>query len=174
MTVLSGKTLRRLAAEGKPIVTPFYSEKMLENGMSFGCSVAGYDIRIAETVVMPGFLRRLFGGKRFQLASTVERFDMPTNVIGLVCDKSTMARKGLSDFNTVIEPGWRGWLTLELVYFGWRSKRIPSGSPIAQVLFLFTDEDTEGYGDGKYQDQRAGAQPAIEQHNPPRPTRIRV
>ena len=38
-------------------------------------------------------------------------------------------------FNTVIEPGWKGFLTLELVYHGNEELHIPAGAGIAQVLF---------------------------------------
>jgi dCTP deaminase len=51
----------------------------------------------------------------------------------------------------VIEPAWRGWLTLELVYHGWGVLRIPAGAGIAQVLF-HQITDVAAYS-GKYQDQ---------------------
>ena len=46
-----------------------------------------------------------------------------------------MARRGLSVFNTVIEPGWKGFLTLELVYHGSNVLELPAGTGIAQVIF---------------------------------------
>lgn len=60
---------------------------------------------------------------------------MPDDLLGVVHDKSTWARRKLSVFNTIIEPGWEGFLTLELVYHGWMPLRIAAGSGIAQVLF---------------------------------------
>ena len=39
---------------------------------------------------------------------------MPSDVLGQVCDKSTWARRGVAVQNTIIEPGWRGYLTVEL------------------------------------------------------------
>jgi dCTP deaminase len=54
-------------------------------------------------------------------------------------------------FNTVIEPGWRGFLTLELVYHGLKPIRIPGGAGIAQVIFHEISSPAE-YA-GKYQDQ---------------------
>jgi dCTP deaminase len=91
------------------------------------------------------------GDGNFALASTIEEFQMPTDMVGVVHDKSTWARKGLSVFNTVIEPGWKGFLTLELVYHGRDILAIPAGSGIAQVLFHNT-AFTASY-DGKYQNQ---------------------
>jgi dCTP deaminase len=45
--------------------------------------------------------------------------------------------------NTVIEPGWRGYLTLELTNHGPNRLEIPAGSPIAQIIFEMLDEPTE-------------------------------
>ena len=125
-------------------VWPMYETKQTSGGVSFGMSEAGYDIRIKQDVVLHPF-------KRFALASTIERFQLDKYLTGIVHDKSTWARRGLSVLNTVIEPGWKGYLTLELVYHGWGILRIPPGSGIAQVIFheimcpaLYT---------GKYQDQ---------------------
>jgi dCTP deaminase len=88
---------------------------------------------------------------RFAIASSVEEFQMPGVLAGIVHDKSTWARRGLSVFNTVIEPGWNGFLTLELVYHGRQVLHIPAGSGIAQVVFHVVS-DKASY-DGKYQNQ---------------------
>lgn len=88
---------------------------------------------------------------RFVLASAIEKFQMPDDLVGIVHDKSTWARQGLSVFNTVIEPGWAGYLTLELVFHGEKEVFIPAGSGIAQVLFHRLQRPAE-YS-GKYQNQ---------------------
>lgn len=148
--ILPGQTIRRL----KP-VQPFV-ERSVAHGMSYGLSHAGYDVRIAETLILPP--------KAFALASTVERFDMPADVVGLVHDKSTWARRGLSLFNTVIEPGWRGYLTLEMVNHSEHAFFLRAGMPIAQILFLRTEEPVESPYSGKYQDQEHGPQGARDEH----------
>jgi len=96
----------------------------------------------------------------FRLAVTVERFSIPTNIVATVHDKSTLARMGLAVQTTVIEPGWSGWLTLELSNHGANVIELMDGQPIAQVLFHQLDENTEGY-DGRYQNQGDRPQPAI-------------
>ena len=151
-------------------------DKVNQNGVSYGLSEAGYDIRIAEDI---HFKRGLFGSRsvvvtqfydpetpesliverhvhkgRFTLASAIEEFYMPDNLVGIVHDKSTWARFGLSVFNTVIEPGWHGFLTLELVYHGDNNLFIPAGSGIAQVVFHETT--CAARYDGKYQRQSQG------------------
>jgi dCTP deaminase len=145
--ILSGQSIRN-----RGIFTPF-EERTKAFGMSYGVGPAGYDVRVAESIDLPP------GG--FALASTIERFDMPTDLLGIVHDKSTWARLGLALQNTVIEPGWHGWLTLELTNHGNELLRIESGMPIAQIIFHLLDQRTEQPYDGKYQDQRAGAVPAI-------------
>lgn len=123
-------------------VEPMADSKHRAHGVTWGLSEAGYDIRIKQSL----WLHPL---RRFRLASTVERFKMPRHLVGVVHDKSTWARRGLSVFNTVIEPGWEGWLTLELVYHGLRPLKIPAGAGIAQVLFHELAEEAS-YA-GRYQ-----------------------
>lgn len=146
MTVLSAQSIRRI----RP-VDPF-EEAFKIGGLSAGLSHCGYDIRIKQQIILLP--------KEFCIASTVERFDMPKDVMGVVHDKSTLARNGLSVFNTVIEPGWNGWLTLELVNHGSELLWLDAGQPIAQVVFHRLDEPVEGYA-GKYQNQPDMPVPAI-------------
>ena len=144
--ILPAQTIRKL----KPIL-PFH-ERTVHNGMSFGLSHAGYDVRIAETIMLwPG---------PSVLASTIEEFFMPDDLVAFVHDKSSWARKGLSLFNTVIEPGWQGFLTLELVNHSSGALHIEAGSPIAQIVFMRLEQPTETPYTGKYQNQKRGPQEA--------------
>jgi len=120
--------------------------------MTFGLSSAGYDVRIAESLILkPG---------EFSLASTVEEFHMSNDTIGIVHDKSTLARRGLALQNTVIEPSWIGYLTLELSNHGEETLEFISGMPIAQIIFHLLDQPTEQPYSGRYQNQEAGPQAA--------------
>lgn len=145
--ILSAQSIRR-----RGIFTPF-SERTKAHGMTYGLGPAGYDVRIAETVFL--------GPGGFCLASTIEHFEMPTDVLGKVADKSTWARRFLAVQNTIVEPGWRGHLTLELSNHGSSPLHIEAGSPIAQIVLHLIDEPTEQPYAGKYQDQPKGAIDAI-------------
>lgn len=145
--------------------------KQKEHGVSWGLSEAGYDIRIKQDIHFkpnPFFQVQMdcsvnaviTRGTKFTLASAIEEFDMPDCLVGIVHDKSTWARKGLSVFNTVIEPGFRGGLTLELVYHGNTELIIPAGSGIAQVLFHKISRPARY--EGKYQGQSSDPEPARE------------
>lgn len=153
--IINGSTLLHAA----PIVD-MVQEKVRFNGASYGLAEAGYDIRLKQDIAfMPGpdgTAPALKVGKkwvrgRFTLASTIEEFNMPDNLVGIVHDKSTWARKAISVFNTVIEPGWKGFLTLEMVFHGNDPVEIPAGTGIAQVLFHSLNQRASY--DGKYQNQ---------------------
>lgn len=165
---VNGKTLLALA----PIKDMLFTKEKA-HGVSHGLGEAGYDIRIKQDIWFriankerdsyavncaqikwkeaDGKIYGNYNDSRFIIASAIEEFDMPDCLVGIVHDKSTWARKGLSVFNTVIEPGWKGFLTLELVYHGEEDLTIPAGSGIAQVIFHRLS-DVAHY-DGKYQNQ---------------------
>lgn len=165
MTVLSSQTIRTLK-----LLEPLVERAQHESGCSYGLSTCGYDVRLDQDIrVHPG---------SFCLASTLERFTMPIDVVGIVHDKSTWARRGIAVQNTVIEPGWTGFLTLEIScnitdetafceYWGDMVKFDPlsfpyidlrAGTPIAQILFHRLDEpsDQPYPENGKYQNQERG------------------
>ncbi len=137
--IINGKELYRV----NPIIG-MSDRKHKFSGASWGLSEAGYDIRVKQDLI-------LSPEKRFILASAEEEFDMPDTLVGIVHDKSTHARRGISVFNTVIEPGWKGYLTLEIVYHGDETIHIKRGTGIAQVLFHRVSEPVEY--NGKYQNQ---------------------
>lgn len=166
---VNGKSL----LEAAPI-TDMVTEKNRYEGTSYGLSEAGYDIRIKQSIK---FVNDAYGARtivtdpetgeadtfmgHFVLASSMEHFQTPHNLVGTVKDKSTWARQGLSVFNTVIEPGWNGKLTLELVYHGFADLEILPGQGIAQVLYGLLSDHGD-YGNGKYQNQEdrpVGARP---------------
>lgn len=128
------------------MIAPFVERQQHErSGTSFGLSACGYDVRVAQ--------KRVIGPGEFVLASTVERFVMPRDVMAQVADKSTWARRGLAVQNTIIEPGWEGWLTLEITNHGGSMITLWEGTPIAQIVFMRLEEPTEQPYEGKYQDQ---------------------
>ena len=161
MPVINGKTLL-----AKAPIRGMIPHKLKDHGVSYGLGEAGYDIRIKQSITFkPGMTMgptievngELEHG-RFCLASAIEEFDMPADLVGVVHDKSTWARQGLSVFNTVIEPGFKGGLTLELVFHGSKELTIPAGSGIAQVIFSTLAHDARY--EGKYNGQSTDPVPA--------------
>lgn len=163
--------------QAKPIKNMEISKLRGADGVSYGLAEVGYDIRLKQNIMFnPGSMIIVYGHMvktmgqiqviepenqqynvaeivegNFVLASAIEEFQMPDDLVGIVHDKSTWARHGLSVANTVIEPGWRGFLTLELTYHGHKPLHLSAGTGIAQVIFHQLWEKT--IYQGSYQDQ---------------------
>lgn len=147
--ICNGKTLLHYAP-----IKDMLDHKVRGGVTSHGLSEAGYDVRLKQDIVFTSAgveVDGIWSPSTFALASTVEEFQMPENMCAVVHDKSSWARRGLSVFNTVVENGWAGFLTLELVYHGRDRLHIPAGSGIAQLLFHYTQSNAKY--DGKYQNQ---------------------
>ena len=155
MSVLSHQSIKKAN-----ILTPFHEKTIDEvTNLSYGCGAASYDISLAEDI-------DLYEGL-VTLASAIEYFTMPGNVCGVVHDKSSLARAGILIQNTFIDPGWRGYLTLEISYHQittshriTKNLELVKGTPIAQIVFHYLDEHTNQPYSGQYQDQQPGAQPS--------------
>jgi dCTP deaminase len=145
--ILPGQMIRErcLRARSPDILISPFLERSVAHGMSYGLASAGYDIRINQDLVVDA--------KEFALASSVEFFSLPSDLDMNVFDKSTWARQGISLFNTTAEPGWRGYLTLEIVNHSGRAVQLKRGMPIAQVKFNLLAAATERPYTGKYQNQ---------------------
>ena len=133
MTVLSDKWIRKMASEHK-MISPFEGKQIRKKKISYGLSSFGYDARVSnefkiftdvnsETVDPKNFKHQSFITKKseecvippnsFVLASTVEYFKIPKDVLVICLGKSTYARCGIIVNVTPLEPGWEGHVTLE-------------------------------------------------------------
>ncbi len=173
MSVLSAQSIRKLCTwpqvsplnysnigpyqvwhDGNPLVSPFV-ERGVQNGKSYGLSACTYDCRIAHHLLLP-----VWSPGMGRLAVTQERFVIPKNICGTVLDKSTHARVFVSAFNTHLDPGWFGHLTVELINMGDEALDLVPGDPIIQIKFEWLDEATDLPYAGKYNDQPMEPVPA--------------
>lgn len=144
--ILSGQSIRE-----RGILSPLLEKFRDSQGNSGGLSTVGYDLTLDQDVtILPG---------EFMLASTAEKFDMPCDLVAIMHDKSSLARRGLAVQNTVAEPGWRGFLTLELTNHGSETLCLRRGDAVCQAIFHLVDRPAHEYS-GKYQDQARGPQGA--------------
>lgn len=147
-------------------IEPFEPEAKQYRGKSYGLTAAGYDIRLGQlkhprrdhAIVESLHLRP----GEFMLAASLERVKIPHDLQVIVHDKSSWARRGLALQNTVLEPGWEGYITLELSNHGPSAIELQTGMPIAQLIFHQLDVPTNRPYDGKYQNQGSAPQEAIE------------
>jgi len=162
MTILSGQSIMKR----KPVMDPQPRTEVQVGDKLFthGCGPAGYDLRLDDVkgAFRPGEGSWMLKPGEFVLASAMEHFDMPDDLLGVVHDKSSWARRGLTVQNTVIEPGWKGFLTLELKNNSDEAIMLYEGVGICQVVFHVLDEATyHPYpDDAKYQNQARGPQEA--------------
>jgi dCTP deaminase len=164
------------------MIEPFEPGQVRSSGeqrlISYGTSSYGYDVRcsrefkvftnINSATVDPkafdeGSFVDVVGDvcvippNSFALASTVEYFRIPRNVLTICLGKSTYARCGIIVNVTPLEPEWEGHVTLEFSNTTTLPAKIYANEGVAQMLFFESDEVCEvSYKDrgGKYQGQR--------------------
>jgi dCTP deaminase len=158
MTILSAQSIMRL----RPIIDPQPRTEVDACGVltTYGLGPAGYDLRLDQCEARPVAGGWVIRPGEFVLASAMEQFSVPPSILGVVHDKSSWARRGLAVQNTVIEPGWHGYLTLELTNHSKHALTLPRGCGICQVIFHLLDEPTGQPYVGKYQGQSSGPQEA--------------
>lgn len=155
----------------RPIKHPEPRTEVHIGGKRFthGVGPAGYDLSLYDVLDVPvehmdgnalGSVAWRLAPGQFALAVACEEFDMPDDLIGVVHDKSSWARRGLAVQNTVIEPGWNGYLTLEFTNHGGETILLPRGVGICQVIFHVLDQPTNQPYTGKYQGQPKAPIPA--------------
>ncbi len=184
MSIKCDRWIRQMALE-HGMIEPFEERQVREGVISFGLSSYGYDMRVARhfriftnvnsAIVDPkAFDERSFveyegdvciiPPNSFALATSVEYFRIPRNVMTICVGKSTYARCGIITNVTPFEPEWEGHVTLEISNTTPLPARIYADEGISQVLFFESDEPCEvSYGDrrGKYQRQTGVTLPRI-------------
>jgi len=180
MGIKSDTWIRRMA-EQHGMIEPFEPGQVRFCGdnkvISYGTSSYGYDVRCSDefkiftninsAIVDPkDFDSNSFVDVKanvciippnsFALASTVEFFRIPREILTICLGKSTYARCGIIVNVTPLEPEWEGHVTLEFSNTTPLPAKIYANEGVAQMLFFSGDEVCEtSYKDrgGKYQGQ---------------------
>ena len=184
MSIMSDIWIRQQALE-HGMIDPFVERQKADGVISFGLSSYGYDARVDDRfriftnvdndVVDPkafsgtSFVERqasvcVIPPNSFALASTVETFRVPRDVMVICVGKSTYARCGIIVNVTPLEPGWEGQVTLEFSNTTPLPARIYAHEGACQFLFLKGDQPCEtSYADrsGKYMNQTGVTLPKI-------------
>ena len=184
MSVQSDKWIKQMAKDHK-MISPFEDQQVRRDKISFGVSSYGYDARVSnefkiftnvnsEIVDPKNFKPTNFVTKKsseciippnsFVLASTVEYFKVPKDVLVICLGKSTYARCGIIVNVTPLEPGWEGHVTLEFSNTTPLPAKIYANEGAAQFVFLKGSEVPEiTYADrnGKYMGQTGVTLPKV-------------
>jgi len=184
MSIKPDTWITRMALEHR-MIEPFVNDQVRAGVISYGVSSYGYDVRVGDqfkvftnvfnTVVDPkNFDPKSFVDiqadecvippNSFALASTIEYFRIPRDVLTVCLGKSTYARCGIIVNVTPFEPEWEGHVTIEISNTTPLPAKIYANEGIAQVLFFQSDEPcARSYKDkkGKYQAQRGVTLPRL-------------
>ena len=184
MSILSDKWIKKMARD-KKMIEPFVDKQERSNKISYGLSSFGYDARVSnefkiftnvnsETVDPKNFKTENFISKNtdlciippnsFVLASTVEYFRIPDDILVICLGKSTYARCGIIVNVTPLEPGWEGHVTLEISNTTPLPAKIYANEGAAQFIFLKGNEKpkvTYAQRNGKYMKQRGVTLPKV-------------
>ena len=184
MTVLSDKWIKEMVKKNN-MISPFQDKQVRENKISYGLSSFGYDARVSnefkiftnvnsEIVDPKNFKPNSFVTKKaseciippnsFALASTMEYFKIPKDVLVICLGKSTYARCGIIVNVTPLEPGWEGYVTLEFSNTTPLPAKIYANEGVAQFVFIKGNETPEvTYADrnGKYMKQSGVTLPKV-------------
>lgn len=174
--VLSDRTIRERIASGALVIDPF--DDGLVQPSSVDLRVDGrfrvfhnnrrplIDVReptedLTELVEVEAGGRFILHPGEFVLASTYERVELADDLVGRIEGKSSLGRLGLLTHATAgfVDPGWQGWLTLELSNVANLPIAIYPGMKIGQMAFFRLSSAAEvPYGAGelrsKYKGQR--------------------
>tara|TARA_B100000401_G_scaffold405477_1_gene320342 strand:+ start:299 stop:853 length:555 start_codon:yes stop_codon:yes gene_type:complete len=184
MPVQSDKWIKKMAINHK-MIEPFEDKQIRGKSISYGVSSYGYDARVGnefkiftnvntEIVDPKNFKSTSFVTKKsseciippnsFVLASTVEYFRIPNDVLVICLGKSTYARCGIIVNVTPLEPSWCGNVTLEFSNTTPLPAKIYANEGACQFIFLKGNEKPETtYSDreGKYMDQKGVTLPKV-------------
>ena len=184
MSVQSDKWIKKMAIEYS-MISPFEEKQVRGDKISFGLSSYGYDARVSnefkifknvnsEVVDPKNFKPTNFVTKNvseciippnsFVLASTIEYFKIPKNIMVICLGKSTYARCGIIVNVTPLEPCWEGHVTLEFSNTTPLPAKIYANEGVAQFIFLKGNEAPEvTYADrnGKYMGQKGVTLPKV-------------
>jgi deoxycytidine triphosphate deaminase len=152
MTILSRQSIMKRCVDGDMV------RRQDEKPLKF--EPVSIDLHLAEVELDDGIVREgsvTLKPGIFCLGSTIEKFNMPYDVVGFIVGKSTYAREALQvEAAGLVDPGFRGFITFELKNLHHEDCIVLGiGESIGQVYFMPVDEPVDvPYGLGNhYQDQ---------------------
>lgn len=136
--ILSGRDVDWYISTGKLVIEPLGVGQVQQNGI---------DLILGEVENR----ERPFSHGEFRLGCTREHISMPDNLMAFVQLRSTWARSGFVVPPTVVDAGFVGTLTLEILSF--RKQLAPIGERFVHLIFGMLSGPATPYA-GKYQGQR--------------------
>jgi len=107
---------------------------------------AGVDLRTHSSIMLRP--------KEQKLAATFERVEFSETLVGILHIRSSLAREGVIASLALVDPGFKGQLTVSLYNAGDRPVRIKKGERFIQMSLLRLGTPATQSYNGKYQNSR--------------------
>jgi dCTP deaminase len=120
--------------------------KLEPSDLSSCLNPAGYDLRCSETVVLKP--------KQYELVATLETVELGLNVTAYLHIRSSLAREGVVGSFAVVDPGFRGQLTLNLHNVSEKEITLREGECIVQIVFHKLGNVAQKGYNGSYQNSK--------------------
>ena len=176
--ILSDFDLENYIKAKRLIIEPFESELIRENGLDLklGNEIAIHNPDLkADFVLDPGNEEHLkieyikqksderlvLPSNQQVLLTTHEYIEMPDNLMGFVELRSSWARHGLSMPPTIIDAGFKGDITLEVINHSTHNIALKPGVRFAHIIFAATMNRVKNTYAGKYLGQRGIRTPKL-------------
>jgi dCTP deaminase len=105
---------------------------------------AGYDLRLsAEVALAPS---------EHRLVATMERVELGRDLVGILHVRSSLAREGILASLALVDPGFRGQLTISLFNSGRKMIQLKLGERFLQLTLLRLGRQAAAKYEGRYQD----------------------
>ena len=128
-------TIKRLIENEEIEISPFEESHL---------TPAGYDLGSAEDIIIKPNENRL--------VATREKIGLSPNMLGILHIRSSFAREGLFASLALVDPGFKGQLTIALLNTGKSNLRINRGESFLQLSLIRLTSGVEKSYDGIYQD----------------------
>lgn len=179
--ILSDRSIKEELASGRIVITPLDEKDIqpasvdLRLGTDFRVFRNSRYPYIDPTIHQEGLTEAIIASEEepfilhpgeFALGTTLERIQLPDDLLGRLDGKSTLGRVGLMIHSTAgyVDPGWDGHLTLELTNVSNLPVLLFPGMRIGQISFTqMTTAVDVPYGDprlGSHYQGQVGATPS--------------
>jgi dCTP deaminase len=145
--ILSGRDIEWYVQQGHLVIAPVTSDQFQQNGIDL--ILADVDIQIPSDTREAHPQKWIYKGG-FCLGVTQETIELPCDLMAFVQLRSSWARRGFVIPPTVVDAGFKGQLTLEIVSY--QHQPVPLGERFAHLIFAKMTGPSEPYN-GKYQHQ---------------------
>ncbi|MGC8478619.1 MAG: dCTP deaminase [Candidatus Micrarchaeia archaeon] len=175
--ILSDYDIKNMIKGRRLIIRPLYPDTVRQNGVDLRLAneIARHNTFEEGKIIDPSSSKQIKNIYKIEkgvkemiiapheqvLLSTIEYTSIPKDVAGFVELRSTWARHGLSMPPTIIDAGFNGTITLEVINNSPYKLLLKPGQRFAHVVFIKTDNAASNGYKGHYSNQHGIKLPKV-------------